>query len=259
MLCSSHVKGSWCLHNFCISPLLMSDPVSDFPQMLNLETWCDVCSSGVSGSLLHSPRFVLGANEHKSHQVNTSLIVMLSMQLPNTRMIPYFLNSDQPQLQTACSVFLSVSDAEEIIWLLKQSCFDWALSDSSAPFWTLCCGTFLRVAPKTAVLCSDHGSVRSRHSARPLRAARRPAVQHQPASLPLWRLPLLRAHGSRLTLFSKRRWAVCCCHGSLKLEHGASETCCTQLEFILITKLHVKEPATKCKTQFRAFSGCWTH
>ena len=50
------------------------------------------------------------------------------------------------------------------------------------------------VGPKTAVLCGELSSMRSRRSARPLRAARRPAVQHQPASLPPRRLLLLRAH-----------------------------------------------------------------
>lgn len=83
--------------------------------------------------------------------------------------------------------------------------------------WTFCCGTFPHVGPKTAVLCGEHGSVRSRHSARPLRAARRPAVQHQPASLPPRRLFLLGAQARVFTQFTKKQtscfivniWSIC--------------------------------------------------
>lgn len=64
------------------------------------------------------------------------------------------------------------------------------LTSESPEYWnhiifkTFCCGTFPFVGPKTAVLCGKQDSVRSRHSARPLHAARRPAVQHQAALLP---------------------------------------------------------------------------
>lgn len=70
--------------------------------------------------------------------------------------------------------------------------------------WTFYNGTYPRVSPKTAALCGEHDSVRSRHSARPMRAARRPAVQHQPASLPPRRLLLLQAHARVFTPFQHR-------------------------------------------------------
>lgn len=88
------------------------------------------------------------------------------------------------------------------------SCFEQARTDSSLsdPF---CPGELsdLRMissvcaCPNTAVLlCGEHGSVRSRRSAWPLHAVRRPAVRHQPASLPPRRLLLLHAHARVLRI-----------------------------------------------------------
>lgn len=73
-------------------------------------------------------------------------------------------------------------------------------AETRSVFVPRCCGMFPRVAPKTAVLCGQHGSLRSRLSARTLRAARRPVVQHQPASLPSRRLPAIRAHARVLRI-----------------------------------------------------------
>lgn len=92
-------------------------------------------------------------------------------------------SNDRPNAKiTKCTEFATVSGVRIGAVSALVSC------------WTWCCGTSPCVVPKTAVLCGEHRSVRCRHSARLLHAARRPAVQHQPASLPPRRLFLHRAH-----------------------------------------------------------------
>lgn len=111
----------------------------------------------------------------------------------------------QPPLVSRCSLMLKYMLT--LHYLIPQN------HCSIVSCWAPCYGTFPPVwVQKQLSLCGELCSVRSRLSARPLHAARRPAVPHQPASLPPWLLLQLRAHAQVLRftpiLFYCQYWPI---------------------------------------------------